>query len=110
MTSPSPFDAPEQLEEPQQTRWRIIPAALLSIFGLVLIIGGLLTTILIFFVQLPPARPRSALLLNAVLWTGIGAIIAAAGRMVWRRQWLAAVLTTLIAWALGAVTAMTFQH
>ncbi|MCR9201710.1 MAG: hypothetical protein NXI04_23950 [Planctomycetaceae bacterium] len=110
MNRPSPFDAPGQPNpDLRPIRWRIIPAALLTALGLVVIAGGGLIVVSSILMKLPPTQHRTILQLTGTLWIGVGSLAVGSGRMVWRGQWLTAVLLALIAWALGAVTTLAIQ-
>lgn len=105
----NPYESPQEhslltTEGPRKVWWRIIPTGLTALIGVpALLIVVLLVGIWIYALAMDP--PLASKMVPRVLVAGsfylsIGVSLTSASRFFWRQQWVAGVISTLIAFVL----------
>jgi hypothetical protein len=106
-------DLPEQqtISRPKTLRWRLIPAAILMVFGIlnIALVAVILSALLVkdhFNLKLfegpnsPELSPHSLAGMGLVVCLGVAWCIA--GRLIWRKKVLAGLLLAVVSYPLGA--------
>ena len=102
----SPYEPPPQLAP--VTRWRVIPAALLTLFGALLLIVSILN-FLLAALGFRPFGVHNSTPLQFMLGTLIMAVASGgatyAGTLWWSQKWRSAIICTIIFYLLGVSAA-----
>ena len=102
----SPYEAPSQPEP--ATRWRMIPATLLALFGAILLILSILN-LLLPLLGFRPLGVNNSTPPQFILGTFMMAVASVgatyAGRLWWNQKWRNAVICTIVAYLLGVSAA-----
>ena len=102
----SPYEPPAQLAP--ATRWRMIPAALLTLFGAILLILSVLNFLLVALGFRPfgvhNSTPSQFMLGTLIMAVASGGATYA-GKLWWSQKWRSAIICTVICYLLGVCAA-----
>ena len=109
MNQPSPYRPPAPAgdgQSPQRTRWRIIPAALFLIVGVLLILGSVIALVILGLAPAAARVSREMLLIAYAHSTLSGLSLVIASRRFWHGRWRYGIMMLVVAWALFAFGSM----